>query len=360
MNGKTKRVIIGLSGGVDSSVAAFMLLQEGYEVEGLFMKNWEEDDSDDYCPSAQDLHDAQMICDILNIKLHTVNFSNEYWDHVFEHCLTELRQGRTPNPDVLCNREIKFKAFYNYALQLGADYIATGHYAQIKHASNCYYLHRARDQNKDQTYFLYNLEQPILAKTLFPIGHVTKPEVRKIAIEKKLPNANKKDSTGICFIGKRKFKQFITKYLPLQPGPIVTPDRTIVGQHDGLMFYTLGQRQGLMIGGHADYSGLPWYVVGKDLTENTLIVAQGDSHPLLYKQSLETAGVHWITKHNPSEQFACTAKIRYRQMDVPCHLAALGENAYKVTFENPERSVTPGQSIVFYQQEICLGGGIIQ
>jgi len=365
MNGSKKRVIVGLSGGVDSSVAAHLLIQQGFQVEGLFMKNWEQDDNDHYCASAEDLNDAQSVANTLNIPLHSINFAHEYWDNVFAHCLQEFKLGRTPNPDVLCNREIKFNTFLDYACQLGADYIATGHYAQnIQDDTQAYQLKKGLDPNKGQSYFLYHLNQSVLAKALFPIGALNKTTVRQIAEDLGLSTAAKKDSTGICFIGKRKFKTFLEQFIPAQPGPIETPDKKILGQHDGLMFYTLGQRQGLNIGGQKASAGLPWYVVAKDIARNALIIAEGDNHPLLFKPTLQAEGVHWITptltQTATTHSLSCQAKIRYRQTDQACQIDYLGEDRYQVTFEQPQRAITPGQSIVFYQQDICLGGGIIQ
>jgi tRNA-specific 2-thiouridylase len=365
MNGSKKRVIVGLSGGVDSSVAAHLLIQQGFQVEGLFMKNWEQDDNDHYCASSDDLRDAKGVADLLNIPLHTVNFADEYWDNVFAHCLKEFKLGRTPNPDVLCNREIKFNTFLDYACQLGANYMATGHYAQNSQEDNQQYcLKKGLDPNKDQSYFLYHLNQSILPKVLFPIGDLDKINVRQIAKDLGLPTAEKKDSTGICFIGKRKFKTFLEKFIPAQPGPIETPDKKVLGQHSGLMFYTLGQRQGLNIGGQKASEGLPWYVVAKDIARNALVIAEGDNHPLLFKNTLQAEGVHWITPTltniATTASLSCHAKIRYRQIDQACQLDYLGEDRYQVTFEHLQRAITPGQSIVFYQEDICLGGGIIQ
>lgn len=357
---EAKRVIVGLSGGVDSSVAALLLLEQGFQVEGLFMKNWEEDDKDGHCPATQDLLDAQQVCDTLKIPLHTINFSQEYWDTVFEHSLDEFRLGRTPNPDILCNREIKFKSFLNYALDLGADFMATGHYARIAAHPTGYQLHKAEDLNKDQSYFLYTLEQQALSKSLFPIGHLNKPTVRALAKKAGFPNSDKKDSTGICFIGERKFKAFLSQYMPAEPGPIETPDQKVLGQHDGLMFYTLGQRQGLGIGGRAQGKNDPWYVVGKDRARNALIVVEGDSHPLLYGQTLKAQQIHWIADISPQTPFECTAKIRYRQIEEPATVEQHDQDTYTVSFKNPQRAITPGQSVVFYQNTVCLGGGIIQ
>lgn len=356
---KKPLVIVGMSGGVDSSVSALLLLKAGYRVEGLFMKNWEEDDDEAYCAAAEDLADAEAVCKRLDIKLHAVNFSAEYWDYVFEYFLEEYRSGRTPNPDIMCNKEIKFKAFLQYANHLGADFIATGHYCQKGQQGTKYSLLRGLDKNKDQSYFLYTLGQQQLEKVLFPIGHLEKPQVRKIAQDSGLSNFAKKDSTGICFIGERKFKDFLQRFLPAQPGQIVTIEGNLVGQHDGLMYHTLGQRKGMGIGGLKSSNEEPWYVVEKKLSENQLVVAQGHNHPALLKNHLDAEQLHWVNQ--PSEaQFKCTAKIRYRQQDSECHVTLDENGNVHVEFANPQRAVTPGQSIVFYRDEICLGGGIIQ
>ena len=357
---KKQRVIIGLSGGVDSSVAALLLKNQGYEVEALFMKNWEEDDTEDYCSASADIADAQAVCESLSIPLHTINFAAEYWDNVFSYFLKEYQSGRTPNPDILCNKEIKFKTFLAYALQQGADFIATGHYAGKSFANNRYYLLKSSDKNKDQTYFLYTLGQKQLSKTLFPLTSFTKPEIRKIAEQKGLPNHNKKDSTGICFIGERKFKRFLEHYLPAQPGPIETQEGKNIGQHDGLMFYTIGQRQGLGIGGLKKSKLMPWYVADKVLDRNTLVVVQGREHSALYSNLLICTQLHWVTEEIPLFPFTCTAKIRYRQIEMPCHLSLYAKDEIKVEFEQAQWAVTPGQSIVFYKGEYCLGGGVIK
>lgn len=353
------RVIIGMSGGVDSSVAALLLKQQGYVVEGLFMKNWEEDDSDTHCSAAQDLADAQAVCDQLGIHLHKVNFATEYWDQVFENFLEEYQSGRTPNPDILCNKYIKFTAFLDYAKQLGADFIATGHYAQKNETEHFTQLLRARDSNKDQTYFLYTLNQHQLKNTLFPIGHLEKPEVRRIADEAKLPNHQKKDSTGICFIGERHFKEFLSRYIPAQPGDIVTDGGKKIGKHEGLMYYTLGQRQGLGIGGLKNTSESPWYVADKNLTTKELIVVQGHDHPLLFAKGFVCKKIHWIA-NAPTLPYTCTAKIRYRQIDQACHIEVITDEIQHIYFDEPQRAVTPGQSAVFYDNEVCLGGSIIE
>lgn len=355
-----QKVIVGMSGGVDSSVSAYLLLQQGYQVEGLFMKNWEEDDNDEYCAAAADLQDAQAVCDKLGIKLHKVNFAAEYWDNVFEYFLAEYKAGRTPNPDIMCNKEIKFKAFLEFAAEaLGADYIATGHYVQRRQVHDQWQLVRGLDQNKDQSYFLYTIGSEHIAQTLFPVGHLAKPEVRAIAEAQGLVTFNKKDSTGICFIGERKFKDFLQKYLPAQPGDIITVDGDIIGRHEGLMYHTLGQRKGLGIGGLKDSNDDPWYVVGKDLTHNHLIVAQGQDHPSLFACGLIAEQLHWVDRQGPSGTLRCTVKTRYRQQDIACTLEPTAHGTVVVTFDEPQKAVTPGQSAVFYLDDVCLGGGII-
>lgn len=356
---KKQRVMVGLSGGVDSSVTALLLQEQGYRVEGLFMKNWEEDDTEDYCSASADIADARAICDKLKIPLHTINFAAEYWDHVFMHFLAEYQQGRTPNPDILCNKEIKFKTFLTYALECGVDFIATGHYAGKSYKNNTYQLLKCADKNKDQTYFLYTLSQEALAKTLFPLENLTKPKVREIAQSAGFVNATKKDSTGICFIGERKFKSFLQTYLPEQPGNIETLEGEILGQHDGLMYYTIGQRQGLGIGGRQEKSGTPWYVAEKQLDRNALIVVQGENHPTLFAPALICTQLHWIDDCAPIKPLNCTAKTRYRQLDTPCLIKPSRNNTYEVEFETPQRAITPGQSVVFYQEQICLGGAVI-
>lgn len=353
-----QHIVVGMSGGVDSSVTALLLKRQGYAVSGLFMKNWE-DHPDGECPALQDSRDVMAVCDQLDIDMDGVNFAAEYWDRVFAYFLEEYRAGRTPNPDVLCNKEIKFKAFLDYALAHGADKIATGHYARIELRNGYYRLLKAKDQNKDQTYFLYTLGQAQLSKTLFPLGEITKPQVRKIAAEHQFVNAQKKDSTGICFIGERKFKAFLSQYLPAQPGEMRTPEGELIGHHDGLMYYTLGQRQGLGIGGRSNSSGAPWFVVGKDLEGNILQVAQGE-HPMLYSDSLEAAKLHWTTGVAPHTPLRCAAKTRYRQPDQACTLTRIEGDRCWVDFDRPQRAVTPGQSVVFYQGDECLGGGVIE
>jgi tRNA-specific 2-thiouridylase len=349
-----------MSGGVDSSVATLLLWQRGYRVEGLFMKNWEEDDRDNYCSAAVDLADAEKICRRLSIPLHTVNFSAEYWDQVFSRFLLEYRAGRTPNPDVVCNKEIKFKAFLDHALGLGADYIATGHYARLDRRNGSIYMLRGADVAKDQTYFLYGLGQRELAHSLFPIGDLDKTTVRQIARQTGFENHSKKDSTGICFIGERKFSDFLATYLPSQPGPIETANGVRVGKHDGLMFYTLGQRKGLGIGGRTDGPAEPWYVIDKNMERNALIVAQGHDHPRLFRTSLEAEQPSWIEGTAPELPMHCTAKVRYRQEDQPCELQRDDSGLLKVEFDRPVWAITPGQSVVFYQGPTCLGGAIIR
>ena len=353
------KVIVGMSGGVDSSVAALMLQEQGFDVEGLFMKNWEEDDTDEYCAAATDLRDAQAVADKLAIKLHTINFAAEYWDNVFEFFLQEYQSGRTPNPDIMCNKEIKFKAFLEFAIEdLQADYIATGHYAQKRCQNHQWQLLRGCDSNKDQSYFLYTLTAQQIAQTLFPIGHIPKPTVRAIARQKGLMTHDKKDSTGICFIGERKFKDFLGHYLPANPGAIETVDGETIGEHQGLMFHTLGQRKGLLIGGQKDAADKPWYVVDKDVARNVLTVAQGADHPRLYSTGLIAKQLHWVDQTGPERECTMTVKTRYRQEDINCRVCPQGDQL-KVVFDAPQRAVTPGQSAVFYRGDICLGGGII-
>jgi tRNA-specific 2-thiouridylase len=354
-----KNIIVGMSGGVDSSVAALRLLEQGHDVTGLFMKNWDEDDGSEYCTAKEDLDDAQQVCDKLGIELKTVNFAAEYWDNVFEDFLSEYAAGRTPNPDILCNREIKFKAFLDYATELGADCIATGHYTQIKKQDDRFQLIRGLDANKDQSYFLYTLGQKQLSRSLFPIGDMEKPAVRELAEKAGFVTSRKKDSTGICFIGERKFKDFLQRYLPAQPGEMKTPEGESLGEHQGLMYYTLGQRQGLGIGGVKTASEEPWYVVKKDLINNILVVAQGHDHALMQSNILNASQLSWVSGTSTTSDFRCTAKTRYRQRDQACHVSVNDDGSCIVQFDEPQRAVTPGQSVVFYDNEICLGGGII-
>jgi tRNA-specific 2-thiouridylase len=352
------RVIVGMSGGVDSSVSALLLRQQGYQVEGLFMKNWDEDDGTEYCTAKVDLDDARQVCDKLGIVLNTANFASEYWNQVFENFLTEHRAGRTPNPDILCNREIKFKVFLEYAELLGADYIATGHYARVDHNKTTNLL-RGLDSNKDQSYFLYAVSEQAFEKTLFPIGELVKPQVRQLAEQHDLVTYDKKDSTGICFIGERRFKDFLEQHIAAEPGDIITTDGQTIGQHQGSVFYTLGQREGLGIGGVKGRSEAPWYVAGKEIESNVLTVAQGHDNPVLYKSALAAEQLHWINGSPPTNSFTCTAKTRYRQADQQCRVSLNDRIGCEVDFASPQWAVTPGQSVVFYDDEICLGGGII-
>ena len=348
-------VVVGMSGGVDSSVTAYLLQQQGHQVTGLFMKNWDEDDGTEYCTAIEDLADAQAVADKLGIELKTVNFAAEYWDEVFEHFIEEYQAGRTPNPDILCNREIKFKAFLDYARTLGAEAIATGHYVRRTEQGH---LLRGLDGNKDQSYFLHALSTAQVSSALFPVGELEKPEVRRIAEEQGFVTARKKDSTGICFIGERRFSDFLKRYVHSAPGDIVTPEGDRVGQHQGLSFYTLGQRQGLGIGGLRNYPDEPWFVADKDMQNNQLIAVQGAQHPLLMSKHLWVRDMNWIGEA-PTDTFRCSIKVRYRSPDVSCSLAP-HEGGWRVTFDQPEWAVTPGQSAVLYDGERCLGGGVIE
>jgi len=355
------KVIVGMSGGVDSSVSAYLLKEQGYHVAGLFMKNWEEDDDKDYCSAVADLADAKAVCNKLGIELLTINFAAEYWDQVFAHFLTEYQAGRTPNPDVLCNKEIKFKAFLDYATEyLGADYIATGHYVRQSNVHGHTQLLRGLDHNKDQSYFLYTLSEAQIRKSLFPVGELEKKQVRQIATQLGLTTAQKKDSTGICFIGERKFREFLARYLPARPGKVRTVDGEIIGEHQGLMYHTLGQRKGLGIGGLKNVPEIPWYVVDKDIRNNELIVAQGQNHSSLFSKGLVASQLHWVSREPLMEKLACTVKTRYRQQDISCTLLPIDSAHTKVIFDTPISAVTPGQSAVFYLNEVCLGGGIIE
>lgn len=351
-------VIVGLSGGVDSAVAALLLIEQGYNVQGLFMKNWEDDDTETECTAEQDLADAKQVCTELGIPLHQANFSSEYRQQVFDHCLREFEAGRTPNPDVLCNREIKFRAFLDHAVRLGADRVATGHYARVVESGAGVEMHRGCDAGKDQTYFLYMVGQESLQRTLFPIGHLQKTEVRRLAEDAGFDNFEKKDSTGICFIGERDFQAFLARYIRREPGLIVSVDGEALGEHQGLSFYTLGQRQGLGIGGRPGASA-PWYVVHKDMPGNRLIVAQGHDHPALLSTGLVADQLHWIGGTPPEAGMCCTARVRYRQPDQACVVESLGNGQLQLRFDQPQRAVTPGQSVVLYAGPACLGGGII-
>jgi len=352
--------MVGLSGGVDSSVTALLLKQQGHEVETMFMKNWVDIHGDGQCPIEQDLKDARQVSDLIQVPFHTINFAPEYWDRVFKHFLDEYQAGRTPNPDILCNKEIKFDLFLNEALRLGADKMATGHYARIDERDGRYRLLKGIDGNKDQSYFLYTLNQYQLSRAEFPIGELEKPEVRAIATNAKLPTFAKRDSTGICFIGERNFSEFLGQYLPAQPGLIQTVDGLHMGEHQGLMFYTLGQRKGIGIGGRQDADEEPWYVIGKKLHDNVLVVAQGHNHPLLHSTKLHANNLHWTSEEPPSLPLRCTAKTRYRQSDQNCTITTIENGIAEVIFDQAQRAVTPGQSIVFYLDAECLGGAIIE
>ncbi len=361
--GEGRRVVVGLSGGVDSAVCAWLLKQRGYDVVGLFMKNWEDDDDDEHCSTREDLIDAVSAADVIGIDAEAVNFAREYRERVFAEFLREYSAGRTPNPDVLCNAEIKFKAFLDHAIRLGADLIATGHYARIRTVEvdgvERRELLRGVDPGKDQSYFLHRLTQYQLARAMFPVGHLHKRDVREIAARIGLPNAKKKDSTGICFIGERPFREFLNRYLPMKPGPILTEDGRRIGEHVGLSFYTLGQRKGIGLGGTRDGSGEPWYVARKDVESNSLYVVQGHDHPWLLSRSLVAEAAHWIAASAPRDQGALGAKTRYRQSDAACTVQALDGDRFALRFESPQWAVTPGQSAVVYRGEVCLGGGII-
>jgi tRNA-specific 2-thiouridylase len=358
-----KKVVIGMSGGVDSSVAAWMLKEQGYEVVGLFMKNWEDDDDSEYCSSRQDWIDAASVADVVGVDIEAVNFAAEYKDRVFAEFLREYQAGRTPNPDVLCNAEIKFKAFLDHAMKLGADLIATGHYARVRENAGKFELLKAFDATKDQSYFLHRLNQAQLSKALFPLGEIPKTEVRKIAEKLQLPNAQKKDSTGICFIGERPFREFLGRYLSHKPGPIKLDNGQTVGEHVGLSFYTLGQRKGIGIGGlkshkNADGTSEPWFVARKDIDNNTLYIVQGHDHPWLLSPSLAAGQASWVAGEPPSPR-KLSAKTRYRQADVACEVLPEGLDRFALNFDEAQWAVTPGQSAVLYDGDVCLGGGII-
>jgi tRNA-specific 2-thiouridylase len=354
------RVVVGLSGGVDSAVAAWLLKEQGYDVLGVFMKNWDDDDGTEQCTAPQDFLDVLAVSDVLNIEIEAVNFAVEYKERVFSYFLAEYQAGRTPNPDILCNSEIKFKAFLEDAIRRGADFIATGHYAgRGEDDAGRATLLRGLDANKDQSYFLYRLSQAQLKPALFPLSELAKLEVRKLAEKIGLPNAKKKDSTGICFIGERNFRAFLERYLPKTPGDMCTPDGKRVGEHQGLTYYTIGQREGLGIGGQKDSTGKPWFVAGKDMASNTLFVVQGHDHPLLQSTELIAQDLSWVSGEIPEQGRPYTAKTRYRQLDSACTITPRNDGRLKVQFDEPQWAVTPGQSVVMYDGRICLGGGII-
>jgi tRNA-specific 2-thiouridylase len=356
-NNSNTRVVVGMSGGVDSSVTALLLHQQGYEVIGVFMKNWDDTDEFGHCTAEADSEDVRRVCGQIGIPYYTVNFEKEYEDKVFSYFLDEYKKGRTPNPDVMCNREIKFGEFLKKALDLGAEYIATGHYARVETSNGSHQLLRGIDSNKDQSYFLHKLDQYQLSKAMFPIGHLPKPQVREIAMKAGLATAKKKDSTGVCFIGERNFKEFLSGYLPAKPGEMRTPEGEVKGQHDGLMYYTLGQRQGLGIGGSGN--GEPWFVVEKDLDKNILYVVQGADDPRLFSEGLLASDVHWVNGREPADELRCTAKFRYRQPDQGVIVSKKSNGDYNIRFDQPQKAITPGQSVVFYEGETCLGGGVI-
>ena len=359
---KNKRVVLGMSGGVDSSVAAILLKEQGYEVIGVFMKNWEEKDDNGNCMAEEDYKDVIAVAEQLDIPYYSVNFVKEYWDKVFTYFLDEYKKGRTPNPDVMCNKEIKFKAFLDYAMKLGADYVATGHYARILHEEKNGKIKsvmlRGIDDNKDQTYFLCQLTQEQLEKVLFPIGEYTKPQIREIAEKYNLATAKKKDSTGICFIGERDFNEFLSKYLPAKGGNIVNTEGKILGKHNGLMYYTIGQRKGIGIGNTIEGTGEPWFVVDKNLETNELIVTQGDKS-VLYSKGLIATDFNFINIEDIEFPMECTVKFRYRQFDSKATIKKLSDEKYEVLFDEPQKAVTPGQIVVAYKDEVCLGGGVI-
>ena len=355
-----ERVVVGMSGGVDSSVAALLLKRRGFDVVGLFMKNWEEEDDDEYCSTRQDLVDCASVAEVIGIELEAVNFSAQYKERVFGAFLAEYSAGRTPNPDVLCNAEIKFKAFLDHAIALGAKHIATGHYARVRESAGRFELLKAADSAKDQSYFLHRLTQAQLARVVFPVGELRKTEVRRIAGEAGLHNSAKRGSTGICFIGERPFREFLNRYLPRKPGPMRTPEGRTVGEHIGLSFYTIGQRKGVGIGGMKDSAGEPWYVCAKDLANNELIVVQGRDHPLLLSRKLRAEDLAWVSGAAPQARSSYGAKTRYREADAACRIDRIGDEDLEVEFSAPQWAVTPGQSVVLYREEVCLGGGVIQ
>ncbi|HSR62971.1 MAG TPA: tRNA 2-thiouridine(34) synthase MnmA [Gammaproteobacteria bacterium] len=356
---ENRKVIVGLSGGVDSSVTALLLKERGFDVEALFMRNWNESGTDGGCLWEADVEDAMHVCDTLGIPLNTVDLSSAYWEDVFSHFLEEYKNGRTPNPDVLCNQEVKFTAFMEHAKQLGADRIATGHYARIKEGRGTFELLKGLDSNKDQSYFLCRLGQSQLRQSLFPVGGLEKSDVRLLAKKAGFINFNKKDSTGICFVGEQHFRDFLSRFIPRETGEIKTTEGKIIGKHEGVWYYTLGQRQGLGIGGVSGAGEEPWYVIQKDISNNTLIVGQGHDHPLLFSRSLTASDMHWVAETPPSAPFTCTAKIRYRQADQVCTVTSIRDDNLEVTFDEPQRAVTPGQFVVLYQGNTCLGGGTI-
>ncbi len=358
MQNNSKRVIVGMSGGVDSAVAALLLKRQGYDVAGVFMKNWDDSAEDAPCPAEEDFEDVRLVCDKIGIPYYTVNFQQEYWDRVFSYFLKEYKAGRTPNPDVLCNSEIKFSAFLDFAISSGAEMIATGHYVRNEMRDGICYLKKGLDAGKDQSYFLCMLSQEQIKNALFPIGEMQKSEVRSIALAEDLAVAQKRDSTGICFVGERRFKKFLQTYIPANPGDIVSTEGKVVGQHDGLMYYTLGQRRGLNIGGRSDGSGERWFVVGKDLNKNILNVSQGAESELLFSSALIMDGVNFISG-SPLDSFDCGAKVRYRQGDQTAHATRRPDGSYLVEFEEKQRAVTPGQYCVLYNNDFCVGGGEI-
>ena len=352
---ENKRIVVGMSGGVDSSVTALLLKQQGYEVVGVFMKNWDDTDEFGVCTATKDYEDVMKVCHQIGIPYYTVNFEEQYWEKVFTYFLDEYKNGRTPNPDVMCNKEIKFKMFLDYALSIGADFVATGHYAQVRTVDGKTEMLRGVDHNKDQTYFLNQLTSDVLAKIMFPLGHLQKDQVREIAEKANLATAKKKDSTGICFIGERNFKEFLSEYLPAQPGEMQTLSGEVKGKHDGLMYHTIGQRHGLGIGGE----GAPWFVVGKNLKDNILYVEQGSDHEALYSSSLIATDLNWINEADLTDSFTCTAKFRYRQKDSGVTVTLQEDGQALITFDHKQRAITPGQAVVFYDGDVCLGGGTI-
>ena len=357
MSDKKKRVVVGMSGGVDSAVSAALLKEQGFDVVGLYMSNWKETDPNGCCTGEQDWTDVRYVCDKIGIPYYSVDFSKQYMDNVFKLFVEEYKKGRTPNPDVLCNREVKFGPFADFARELGADYIATGHYCRVRHDGDMHYLLRAKDENKDQTYFLNQVSSHQLRDVIFPLGDLTKPEVRELALKFDIPVAKKKDSTGICFIGERNFRQFLSQYIPMKDGDIVTQDGKVVGRHHGVYFYTLGQRRGLGIGGSADGNGERWFVLGKDVANNRLIVSQGEDD-ILFKDGLVTEGFNFITPA-PAKEFDCEVRIKHRQPLQRAHLSVLDNGDIRIVFNEKQRAIAEGQYAVVYYGEICLGGGVI-